>query len=64
MIQKNSDGTNIEKNGGENHKKGDVLVLWDANAEQNESASTYVVSLLKRLCNKQVEGSWRIDVAL
>ena len=57
LIQQISDGTKIEKNGGGTHKKGGVLVLWDANVEQNESASTPVVSLSKNLQNKQVDGS-------
>ena len=64
LIQKNSDSTNIEKDGGGIHKKGDVLVLWDANVERNESASTSVVSLSKRLYNKQVEDNWRIYFSL
>ena len=64
FIQHISDSADIEKNGGENHKKGNILVLWDTNVERNESASASVVSLLKSLYNKQVDGSWRFDVAL
>ena len=62
IIQQVSNGVNISKEGGGHHKKGDVSVLWDADTYQNELASVSVVSMAKRLYNKQVQGSWRIDV--
>ena len=62
IIQQVSNGVNISKEGGGYHKKGDVSVLWDADTYQNELASVSVVSMAKRLYNKQVQGSWRIDV--
>ena len=64
LIQDISNGKNIEKDGGGFHKKGDVKALWDANAERDELASVCFIGLSKLLCNKQVEGSWRIDIAL
>jgi len=64
VIQQVSNGVNIAKEGGGYHKKGDISVLWDANADRNELASVSVISLSKCLYNKQVEGSWRIDIDL
>ena len=64
LIQEVSNGSNIAKEGGGYHKKGDVSVLWNANEQRNELASVSIIALPKNLFNKQVEGSWRIDVDL
>ena len=64
LIQDVSNGLNIAKEGGGYHKKGDVHVLWDASEERNELSSVSIATLSKGLCNKQVEGSWRIDIDL
>ena len=64
LIQEVSNGSNIAKEGGGYHKKGDVSVLWDPNVERNELASVSIITLSKGYHNKQVEGSWRIDIDL
>ena len=35
-------------------KKGDIMVLWDTNADKNENKSMSVVSIRKTLFSKQV----------
>ena len=63
-IQLVSNGSNIPKEGGGFHKKGDVKVLWDANADRNEEESISVVSIPKSLFNKHLQDSWRLDITL
>ena len=63
-MQQISNRTNILKETGIQHKKGNILVLWDANKECNEPTSISVIRILKYLFNEQVEGSWRINIAL
>lgn len=58
-----SNGSNIPKEGSGYHKKGDVVLLWDACAARNEEATTSVVSMPKNLFNKHVHNSWRLGVA-
>ena len=64
VAQIASNGSNVQKEGGGYHKKGDVVVLWDACADRNEEASTSVVSTPKKMFNKHVQNSWRLDVRL
>ena len=63
-MQLVSDGSNIAMKDGAWRKKGDVLVLWDSNESRNEQASIRINSLPKALFNKQVEGSYKIDISL
>ena len=58
-----SDGKNMPKESGGFHKKGDCIVIWDANVERGELNSESVFSLPLRLHNKQVDNSWRVDLA-
>ena len=64
IMQMVSDGTNIIKEGGGFHKRGDYQVLWDRNESRNEEASISVVSLPAYNFNKYVENSWRLDINL
>ena len=64
VIQLVCNGVNISKEGGRYHKKEDVSVLWNTNADRNEFTSVLVASLSKGLYNKQVEGRWRIIIDL
>ena len=64
VIQLVCNGVNISKEGGGYHKKGDISVLQNANADCNELSLVLVVSLSKGLYDKQVEGSQRIDIDL
>ena len=59
-----SDGTNIPKEDRGYHKKGDVIVLWNACTEIHEEASIITVSILKSLVNKHAQDSWRLDILL
>ena len=54
----------MPKEGGKCHKKGDILVLWDASVERSEEQTTSVVSIPKNKFNGKVQGSWRLDVVL
>ena len=64
VVQLFSNGSNVPKDGAGFHKKRDVKVLWDANSQRNEEASTNVVSIPKSLFNKHVQKSWRLDLSL
>ena len=64
VIQVVSDGTNIIKEGGGFHKRGDCQVLWDRNESRNEDASSSIVCLPACNFNKYIENSWRLDVNL
>ena len=63
-MQLVSDGSNIAMKDGAWRKKGDVLVLWDSNESHNEQASSSTISLPKKMLNKLVQGSWRINIHL
>ena len=57
FIQNTSSDSNLPKDGGGFYKKGDALVLWNANEERNKTNSLSAVSLTFINFNKQVENS-------
>ena len=64
LMQQISNGSNIQKAKGGWHKKGHVLILWDANETHNKSETTSFISLPKSLHNKKVKASCKIGIAL
>ena len=54
IIRLVSNGSNIPKEDGRFYKKGDSMVLLNANADRNEDESTIFVSIRKISFNKQV----------
>ena len=64
VIQIVSDRTNIAKESGGFHTRGDCQVLWDRNESRNEEASTSIVSLPACNFNNYSENSSRLDIDL